>query len=70
MAERVELYSYALPPGTNISISVQPFPVDELVPTEDEIKWVVIRLRNYQSGGASVMRVEHLKRWLVTAQKS
>ena len=31
--ERVELYSYVPPPGKNIPISVQPFPVYELVPT-------------------------------------
>ena len=36
-AERVELYSYVPPLGTNIPISVQPFPVDDSVPTEDEI---------------------------------
>ena len=35
--ERVELYSQVLPPGTNIPISVQPFPVDNSVPTEDKI---------------------------------
>ena len=33
--DRVELYSYVPPPGTNIPISVQPFPVDNSVPTED-----------------------------------
>ena len=32
-AERVELYSYVPPPGKNIPISVEPFPVDNLVPT-------------------------------------
>ena len=32
-AERVELYSYVPPPGMNIPISVQPFPVDDSVPT-------------------------------------
>ena len=37
-AERVGLYSYVPPPGTNISISVEPFPVDDLVPTEDKIE--------------------------------
>ena len=49
--ERVELYSYILPPGTNIPISVQPFPVDDLVPTEDEIEWVVTKLCNHCYGG-------------------
>ena len=37
-AERVKLYSYVPPLGTNIPISVQPFPVDNLVPTEDNIE--------------------------------
>ena len=50
-ADRVELNSYVPPPGTNILISVQPFPVDESVPTEDKIEWVVMRLRNRRSGG-------------------
>ena len=29
MAKSVELYSYVPPPGTNIPIYVQPFPVDD-----------------------------------------
>ena len=33
MAERVELYSYVPPLGANIPISVEPFPVDDSVPT-------------------------------------
>ena len=33
-AERVKLHSYVPPPGTKIPISVQPFPVDDSVPTE------------------------------------
>ena len=37
-AERVELYSYVPPPGTNIPISVEPFPVNDSVPMEDKIK--------------------------------
>ena len=50
-AERVELYSNVPPPGTNIPISVQPFPVDDAMPTEEKIEWVVTRLRNHRSGG-------------------
>ena len=69
-AERVELYSYVPPLGTNIPISVQPFPVDDSVPTEDEIEWVVTRLSNHRSRGALGVRAEHLKRWLATARKS
>ena len=68
--ERVELYSYAPPPGINIPISVQPFPVNDSVPTEDDTEWAVTRLRNHRSGGPSGMRAEHLKRWLTTACKS
>ena len=68
--ERVELYSYVPPPGKNIPISVQPFLVDDSVPTEDEIEWAVKQLCNNLSGGPSGMRVEHLKRWLATARKA
>ena len=44
MAERVDLYSYMPPPGGNIPIYVDPFPVDDLVSTEVDIKWVVTQL--------------------------
>ena len=37
--ERVELYIYIPSPGTKIPISVQPFPVEDLVPMEDNIEW-------------------------------
>ena len=68
-AEKVELYSYVPTLGTNIPISMQPFPVDDSVPTEDETEWAVTRLRNHISGRPSVMMAEHLKRWLATARK-
>ena len=51
--ERVQLYSYVSPPGMNIPISVQPFPMDDSVPTEDEIEWAVTQLYNHRSGGPS-----------------
>ena len=51
-------------------IYVQPLPVDESVPTEDDIEWAVTRLRNHRSRGTSGMRTEHLKRWLAMARKS
>ena len=35
--ERMELYSYVPPSGVNIPISVEPFPVSDLVLTEDKI---------------------------------
>ena len=49
--DRVELYNYVPPQGKNIPISIQPFPVDDSISTEDEIEWVVTRLRNHRSRG-------------------
>ena len=69
-AQRVELYSFIPPLGTNIPVSVQPFLVKDSVPTEDKIEWAVTRLRNHCSGGTSGMWAEHLKRWLVAAGKA
>ena len=68
--ERVELYSYFLPPGTNIPIYVEPFPIEDSVPTEDDIEWAVKRLRNHRSGGPSEMRDKHLKMCLAVARKA
>ena len=50
MTERVYLYSYVPHPGGNIAVSVEPFPVDKLVPIEDNIEWAVTQLRNQRSG--------------------
>ena len=36
-AEQVDLYSYVPSPGMNIPMSVKSVPVDDSVPTEDEI---------------------------------
>ena len=69
MAERVDLYSYVPSPGNNISISVKPFPVDNSVPTEDEIDEVVKNLRRNKSKGASGMRDEYLKGWLAASKR-
>ena len=66
----MELYSYVLPPGTNIPIYVHPFPVENSVPTEDDIEWAVKRLRNHRSGGPSEMRAENMKRWLSAVRKA
>ena len=62
------LYSYVPTSGENTPVSVEPFPVDDLVPTEDEIEWVVKRLQNHRSGGTSGMRTKHLKGWLAAAR--
>ena len=68
-AERVDLYSYVPPPGENISVSVEPFPVDYLVPTEEKIEWAVKLIYNHRSGGTSGMRAEHIKGWLAETRK-
>ena len=65
----MDLYRYVPPPGVNIPIFVEPFPVDDLVPTEDKIKWEVKHLRNHCSGGPSGIQAEHLKRCLVAERK-
>ena len=61
MAERVDLYSYMPPQVENIPVVVEPLPVDDSVPTEDEIEWAVTQLRNHRSGGPSMMRDDQLK---------
>ena len=68
-SERVDLYSYVPPLGANTLISVEPFPVDDSVPTEDKIDWAVKQLRNHCSGRTSGMQAEHLKGWLAAARK-
>ena len=68
-AERVDLYRHIPPPGENIPVSVEPFPVEDLVPTEDEIECAVKWIQNHRSGGPSGIRDEHLKGWLAEARK-
>ena len=41
MAESVDLYFQVSPLGENIPVSVEPFQVEYLVPTEDKIEGVV-----------------------------
>ena len=47
----MDLYSYVSPRGVNTPISVEPFPVDESVPTYDYIELAVKQLQNNRSGG-------------------
>ena len=68
-ADQVDLYIYIPPPGDNIPVSVEQFPVDDSVPTEENIKWAVTRLHNHRSGESSGMRDKHLKGWLEEARK-
>ena len=68
-ADCVDLYRHIPPPGDNTPISVEPFPVEDLLPTEDKIKWAVKRMRKHRSGRPSEMRSDHLKGWLAEAHK-
>ena len=70
MAEWVTLYHRLPPLGDNILISVDPFQVRELVPTDYKIDWVVRMLRSNRSRGPSVMNSEHLQGWLREASKA
>ena len=59
-----------MPPlGENIPFSVETFPVDDSVPTEEEMEWEVTRLLDHRSRGPSGMSSKHLKGWLAEAQK-
>ena len=69
-AERVALHHHIPSPGENIPIFVDPFPLDESVPTEDDIEWEVRRLRDKYSRRPSIIRAEHLQQWLREAQNS
>ena len=69
-AERVALYIRFPPPGDNIPVELEPFEVKDAVPEKGEIEWAVKRLRNNRFGGASRMRAEHIKGWLVVARTS
>ena len=69
MAERLDIYCHVPSPGGNIPVSVETFQVEESVPTEDKIEWLVKRLINHRSGGPSGIRVGHLKGWLAESRK-
>ena len=43
--------------------------MEDGVPTEAEIEWVVKRLRNNRAGGPSRMRAEDLKGWIAATRR-
>ena len=51
------------PPGDPIPVHVQPVPVDDTIPTSEEIKATISRLRNNRATGPSRMKAETLKDW-------
>ena len=59
-AERVALYCQLPPPIENIPIYIDPFQVWDLVAIEENIEWVVRRLRTNLYGDSFGIRVEHL----------
>ena len=69
MAERTTLYSRVPPPGDTIPVTIEPFGVEDGVPSEAEVEWAVKRLRNNRAGGPSRMRAEDLQRWLAAARR-
>ena len=67
-SERIELYQRVQLPGENIPIYVEPFQVEYLVHTEDEIEWAVRRLQKIAPGPPLGMRADNLKGWLEGAR--
>ena len=61
-AERVEFYQRPppTPHGRNIPVALDRFPIDNLVPWEEEVVRAVQNLQLNRSGGPSGMRVENI----------
>ena len=68
-AEWVDLYRHVPPPGEKIPVSVEPFSVEDSVPTEDDIEWATKQLCNHCFEALSGMRAENLKGWLAKLRK-
>ena len=68
-AEREKLYSRVPPPGDTIPVTIDPFEVEDGVPSEAEVEWAVKRLRNNRARGPSRMQAEDLKGWLAAAKR-
>jgi hypothetical protein len=64
MAKRVELYTRAPPMGTPLPFNFPYFKIPDGIPTDNEIRAMVLGLKHGQAGGATGMRAEHGKAWL------
>jgi hypothetical protein len=64
MAKHVELYTSAPPMGTSLPFNLPYFKIPDGVPTNEEIRAVVLGLKNGRAAGATGMRAEHVKTWL------
>ena len=62
--EREELYAKQAPPGDPIPINVGPYPVEDGIPPDSEIRVAVKAMNNGRAGGSSRIRAEDLKGWL------
>jgi hypothetical protein len=62
--ERIALYTRRTPSGEPLPINIDPAPIPDGVPTNSEVQEAMGELTNGRSGGASKMRVEHMKEWL------
>jgi hypothetical protein len=56
------------PPGEDLPIHVDPFPIRDAIQDEDEIGGAIMRLKNGKSHGATRMRAEDLKRWYTSRE--
>ena len=63
--ERVELYWHVPFLGYPIPVVVQPFTVEDSITEEEDIAWVVHKLRLNHSGSPLGMRAEHLRQWRI-----
>jgi hypothetical protein len=62
--ERIVMYASVPPAGEMLPINVQPFDINEDVPSNLEIREVVRELRNGQAAGATGLQAKHIKVWL------
>ena len=62
--EFADLYAITTPPGDPIPVHVQPQPIPDTVPTEDEILDAVKRLHNGKTPGPSRLQGEQIKKWV------
>ena len=67
--EYKELYTQVESPGAPLELVVEPFDIDDHVPTAAEVKWAVRTLRSGRAPGPSGMRAEDLKGWLEDAER-
>jgi hypothetical protein len=52
------------PPGQDITININPFPIDDGIPEEEEIKKVLLKMKQGKAPGGSGITVECLQSWM------